>query len=76
VKKQKMPRDANERAWLTVQIATGELQPDPAPAKDPVSVELGRKGGLIGGPKRAAKLSAERRSEIAKQAAAVRWGKQ
>ena len=71
-----MPRDPNERAWLTVQIATGEAEPEPAPdrVKDPASVGLGRKGGLIGGPKRAAKLSPERRREIAKKAAAARWG--
>lgn len=38
------------------------------------SAESGRLGGLIGGPRRAARLSPERRSEIASQAAAVRWG--
>jgi hypothetical protein len=36
---------------------------------------LGRKGGLKGGPARAAKLTPERRSEIARIAAAKRWGK-
>ena len=34
---------------------------------------LGRLGGLKGGLARAAKLSPERRKEIAKQAAAARW---
>jgi hypothetical protein len=34
---------------------------------------LGRRGGLKGGPARAAKLSAKRRSEIAAKAAATRW---
>jgi hypothetical protein len=36
---------------------------------------FGRIGGKIGGPKRAAKLTLERRSEIAKKAAAARWGR-
>jgi len=43
------------------------------PDKDPAAVALGRKGGLKGGPARASKLTAERRSEIARQAAAARW---
>jgi hypothetical protein len=34
---------------------------------------LGRLGGLKGGKARAVKLSAERRSEIARKAAEVRW---
>jgi hypothetical protein len=37
---------------------------------------FGRIGGKKGGPARAAKLSAERRSEIAKQAADRRWNRQ
>jgi len=36
--------------------------------KNPAAVALGRLGGLKGGPARAAKLSAERRSEIARNA--------
>ena len=35
---------------------------------------FGRIGGKIGGPARAAKLSAQKRSEIAKAAARARWG--
>lgn len=41
--------------------------------KYPAAVLLGRLGGLKGGKARAAKLSAERRSEIAKKAAETRW---
>ncbi len=37
--------------------------------------EIGRRGGLKGGPARAKKLSAKRRSQIAKKAANTRWGK-
>jgi hypothetical protein len=75
VKKQKMPRDPMQRAKLTIDLATGEASPEPEPVKDAASVELGRLGGLKGGPARAKKLSPERRSEIAKKAAAARWGK-
>jgi len=77
VQKRKMPRDPNQRALLTIQMAAGEAEPEPEPepTKDPASVELGRRGGLIGGPKRAAKLSPERRSEIARKAAVARWNK-
>ncbi len=41
--------------------------------KDPSAVDLGRRGGLKGGPARAKKLSAEERSDIAKKAAKDRW---
>ena len=43
--------------------------------KNPAAVYLGRLGGLKGGKARAAKLSAEKRSEIAKLAAEARWNK-
>lgn len=45
------------------------------PAKNPHAQALGKLGGLKGGKARAAKLSAKKRSEIAKKAAAARWGK-
>ena len=41
--------------------------------KNPAAVALGRLGGLKGGKARAAKLSAEDRSEIARKAAIARW---
>lgn len=41
--------------------------------KNPAAVSLGRLGGLKGGKARAASLSAEQRSEIAKKAAEARW---
>jgi hypothetical protein len=43
------------------------------PAKDPLAVELGRRGGLKGGKARAEKLPARRRIEIARYAARKRW---
>jgi hypothetical protein len=39
------------------------------------AVELGRLGGLKGGPARAQKLSAKERVRIARYAAQVRWAK-
>jgi len=43
--------------------------------KNPHAVALGRLGGKKGGPARAEKLSAERRSEIARKAVMARWAK-
>ncbi len=48
----------------------GELSP---PEKNPHAAALGQLGGKKGGPARAVKLSAERRSEIAQKAAQARW---
>ena len=70
----KRPRDANQLAKSIVDISTGQAQEDdPNEGKDPNAVALGRKGGLKGGKARAAKLSAEERTAIAKKAAAARW---
>jgi hypothetical protein len=73
----KRPRDVNELARQIVDEATGESEPPPDPdaGKDPAAVALGRKGGLKGGKARAAKMTAEQRSEAARKAAAARWGK-
>lgn len=74
--KPKRPRDPNQLAKLIVDIATGEVEDEkPGAGKDPAAVALGRKGGLKGGNARAEKLTAKRRSEIAKKAAATRWGR-
>lgn len=43
--------------------------------KNLYAVELGRLGGLKGGPARSKKLSARKRSQIASKAAKARWGK-
>lgn len=70
----KRPADLNRLAASIVADATSEeLEPDEYEGKDPAAVELGRKGGLKGGRARAAKLTAEQRSAIAKKAAAARW---
>jgi len=44
-------------------------------AKNPAAVALGHLGGLKGGKARAEALSARRRREIARAAAASRWSK-
>jgi hypothetical protein len=70
----KRPRDINQLAKMIVDESTGQAEPVPEDTRDPLAVELGRRGGLKGGKARAEKLSAERRSEIARKAAAARWG--
>lgn len=72
--KKKRPRDANQIAASVVREATGEAEPVEDDGKNPAAVALGRLGGKKGGKARAAKLSPERRREIARQAAAARWG--
>lgn len=66
--KPKRPRDANQLAKFVVDLATGEAEED-------ARVEGQRKGGLKGGAARAASLTPEQRSEIARLAAAARWKK-
>lgn len=70
----KRPRDPNQLAKLVIDIATGEHKDTHDSDKGPMSI-LGRAGGLKGGLARAASLSSEARAEIAKKAAASRWGK-
>lgn len=70
-KGEKRPADAVGAAVMVARIATGEIEEDlPDPGK-----EYARKGGRKGGRARAAKLTPERRREIARKAANARWGK-
>jgi hypothetical protein len=65
----RMPRPS----WT---FATGQRQPDPpARVKDPAAVALGRKGGKIGGKRRAARMTPEQRRDSARKAALARWAK-
>lgn len=66
---QKRPADVIGAAVQVMRIATGEIEDNPLEA----GKEYARKGGLIGGRKRAAKLSKKRRAEIASKAARARW---
>lgn len=73
--------DMNQLAKAITDIATREEEkkinnePKEEPVKNPAAVALGRLGGLKGGKARAEKLSAKKRSEIAKKAATARWKK-
>jgi hypothetical protein len=74
-KRSSKPRDLNSMAAAIVRQSTDEEDvPDPDEGKNPHAVALGRAGGLKGGKARAAKLTSEQRSEIARKAAAKRWG--
>ena len=66
---EKRPGDVIGAAIMVAKIATGEAEDTPDAAK-----EYHRRGGKIGGAARAAALTPEQRSEIAKKAAAKRWG--
>lgn len=71
----KRPRDFSQAGKLVVDIATGQVEDRPPTpeeqGKDPAAAALGRKGGAA----RAKAMSAERRAEIAKNAARKRWDK-
>ena len=64
--------DVIGNAVRVMRIATGEEPEDTGPVhdgKDPNAKALGKKGGAA----RAANMTPERRSEIAKKAATKRW---
>ena len=66
-KGEKRPADTIGAAIKVARIATGEVEDETSPM--PGRAEGGKKGGVA----RAAKLSAEQRSEIARKAAQARW---
>lgn len=75
-KRSRMPRDPNQLAKAVVDFATRQREVDPpAPVKDPAAVELGRRGGLIGGKARAANMTPDERRDSARKAALARWAK-
>jgi len=64
------PADANMRAVMVARIATGEIEDKVTDdGKNAAAVALGRMGGKA----RAEGMTAKRRKEIAKKAAASRW---
>lgn len=73
----KRPRDINQLAKFIVDLSTGEAEEPETekPEKNAAAVELGRLGGLKGGKARAAKLTDEKKSEIASKAAVAKWAK-
>jgi len=77
--KKKRPSDINIIASQIVAETTQEPQEQLqalAKEKNPAAVELGRLGGLKGGPARAKKLTSKKRKEISEKAAKARWSKE
>ncbi len=71
-KGQKRPADVIGNAVKVMRIAIGEeTETYTEDGKNAAAVSLGR----LGGKARAAGMSARKRKEIAKKAAATRWGK-
>ncbi len=68
---QKRPADVIGNAVKVMRIATGEIAETVEAKAKIAAAEL----GSLGGKARAASLSKKKRAEIAKKAAAVRWGK-
>jgi hypothetical protein len=74
-KRSSIPRDPNQLAKMITDMASGEAEPEPTPKgpeKKPAAVALGKLDGAKGDKARAAKLSPEERSAIARRAAAKR----
>jgi hypothetical protein len=71
------PRDMNQLAKRIVDLSVGEeTEEQPIEReKNPHAVALGRLGGQRGGKARAERLTATKRSEIARVAARSRWNK-
>jgi hypothetical protein len=67
---EKRPADVIGNAVKVMRIATGEEAEEVDSAKS-AAAELGSRGGKA----RAATMTPERRAEIARKAAAKRWGK-
>jgi hypothetical protein len=74
-RRKKRPRDPLALAKMIGDMATGDT-PDTEPDnRNQAAVELGKLGGLKGGPARAKTISAERRSEIPRLANKQRWAR-
>jgi len=67
---EKRPADAIGLAVMIDKIATGEIE-DEREGLSSAAAQLGSRGGK----KRAENMTAERRAEIARKAAAKRWGR-
>jgi len=79
--KRRKREDSSQAAHRVLQtvIAKSEADAEPeieiTPEMRAAAAAFGRIGGKIGGRRRAETLSAKKRSEIAKKAAAARWTK-
>jgi hypothetical protein len=68
--------DVNQMAANLIDAIAGDLPAEEQDSsKNPNAVALGRLGGLKGGHARAKKLSAKKRTDIARKAATARWSK-
>jgi hypothetical protein len=75
-KRSSKQKDTQQLARSVLDAIVPDAEPAPAvPQKNPAAVALGRLGGIKGGKARAEALTAKKRSEIAKKAAAARWAK-
>jgi hypothetical protein len=75
-KRTRIRHDDAQNALRVIEQAIGEELANPVQPereKDPLAVELGRRGGLKGGKARAEKLTARKLSAIGKKGAAARW---
>ncbi len=72
IKRLPRPRDPIQLGKLIGDIATGQVVDAVEDGKDEGAAAMGRKGAAA----RAAGMTPERRAEIAKKAAAKRWGRQ
>ena len=72
----KRPVDVNKLAAQIVAESTGEAPPVQEPdTRNPHAVALWKLGASKGGKARAAKLTPQRRRDIAQHAIATRWAK-
>ncbi len=70
IKRLPRPRDPVQLGKLIVDIASGQAVDAVDDGKDAAAAELGRKGGAA----RARSMTHEKRADIARRAAAKRWG--
>lgn len=73
-KRPKRPADVVSNAVHVMRVLTGEAEDELPPeddGKDKAAQSMGRRGGAA----RAASMTPERRAEIARKAAAKRWGR-
>lgn len=68
-KRLKRPRDPIKLGKLIVDIATGQVEDRELEQESSPAAKIAKRGGEA----RAAKLTAKRRQEIARQAAQTRW---
>ncbi len=68
------PKDPNQLAKYILDVTTGDTEKIELPKKNPHAQALSKLGASKGGKARAQKLSAKKRSQIAKKAAKSRWG--